>query len=268
MSVDVAVNRAQIVPAIESLSGWIAATIKDLPDTSIPVPGAEWTVGEVGAHVSDAQRLFARIAAGEIVRHGDGTPGSLAHANQNLLTINKQRDGRALAAAIVEQTRNFLANAASVPPSRSFDTPMGRMDTETMYAYMLTHLLMHGFQVSEALKKPIPVERSAVQLTLPFLKYSMPLVVDAKKAGKLRAIYQLKLRGGPKIWVKLDRGIATVHDEKPGRVDCYVSADPVSLLKVALKIKSQWPMIAKGKLFAWGPKPWLGFRFAGLFVPP
>src|SRR5918992_1457565 len=124
--------------------------ISDLPDTTTRIPGADWTVGEVGAHLSDAQRLFSRLAAGETVAHGNGTPGSLAHANEQLLVANRQRDGGALATSIADNTANFLRSAAGLAPSRSFDTPMGRMDTDTMYAYMLTHLMMHGFQLERA----------------------------------------------------------------------------------------------------------------------
>lgn len=268
MSMFVGVDRSKVGPAIESLSGEIAALIKGLPDTGVRVPGADWTVGEVGAHLSDAQRIFSRLASGERVPHGDGTPGSLAHANAQLLAVNRQRDGEALAASIVDHTQNFLRNASALPASRVFDTPMGRMDADTMYAYVLTHLLMHGFQLAGAAGKGLRVGRPTAELALPFIKYALPRVVDKQAAGNLRACYQVMLRGGPKFWVTIDRGEARVYDERPRRVDCYISADPVAFLQVGFRLKSQWPMIARGKLLAWGVKPWLGFRFAGLFLPP
>jgi hypothetical protein len=31
---------------------------------------------------------------------------------------------------------------------------------------------------------------------------------------------------------------------------------------------SQWRAIGTGRLIAWGRKPWLGFRFVGLFFNP
>jgi uncharacterized protein (TIGR03083 family) len=268
VSISVGVDRAKVARAIETLSGRIADMIRDLPDTSTRIPGADWTVGEVGAHLSDAQRLFSRLAAGETVVHGDGTPGSLAHANEQLLVANPQREASALASSIVDNTANFLRSASGLAPSRTFDTPMGRMDTDTMYAYMLTHLMMHGFQLERALHRRLGLERATVHLALPFIKHSMPMIVDTQAGGKLRAVYEVRIRGGSRFWVKLDHGVATVHNEKPGRVDCFISADPVSLLLVGLKLESQWAKIAQGKLLAWGRKPWLGFRFAGLFIPP
>jgi uncharacterized damage-inducible protein DinB len=261
-------DRAKLRQAIESVAGQIAAMIKDLPDTNVPIPKTEWTVGEAAAHMSDAQRLFSRLAAGEQVIHGDGTIASLEQANRGALVANTERNGATLAASIVDHTQSFLRLASAMPPTRAVDTPMGRMDTETMYTYMLTHLLSHGFQIGLALNQSLVVDRSGAELTLPFIKYSLPMIVDKKAAGKLKAIYQVQLRGGPRFWVKLDRGTATVHEQRPGRVDCFISADPVSFLQVGFRLKSQWPLIARGKLFAWGLKPWLGFRFAGLFLPP
>jgi len=261
-------DRAKLGHAIESVSGQIAAMVKDLPDTNIPIPKADWTVGEAAAHVSDAQRLMSRLAAGEQVPHGDGTPGSLEHANRGALAANPERNGATLASSIVDNTQNFLRLASALPASREVISPMGRMDAETLYSYMLTHLLSHGFPMGIALNRPLVVDKSVAELTLPFIKWSMPKIVDTKAAGNLKAIYQVQMRGGPRFWVKLDKGTATVHDKRPGRVDCFISANPLSFIQVGFRFKSQWPQIAQGKLFAWGLKPWLAFRFAGLFLPP
>jgi hypothetical protein len=41
-------------------------------------------------------------------------------------------------------------------------------------------------------------------------------------------------------------------------VDCHTSADAAALLLVAWGRQSQSEAIARGKLLAWGRKPWLG----------
>ena len=46
------------------------------------------------------------------------------------------------------------------------------------------------------------------------------------------------------------------------------TADPAALLMVAWARQSQWHAIARGKLMAWGRKPWLGFRFRSLLRNP
>lgn len=261
-------DRRKVGQAIVSVAGQMAEMIRPLPDTNIPIPKSEWSVGEMAAHISDAQKLFARLTSGEDVRHGDGTVESLAPANRALLNRNQERSGESLANALVNNTQDYLQSAASTPPSKMMVTPMGPMDADTLYTYCLLHLMMHGFPISFALKKNLKVDPATVELTIPFLKHALPVVVNRKAAGKLRAIYKVSMRGGSSFWIKFDRGDVTVHDSKPGRVDCFISADPVSFLLVGFKLKSQWPMIAQGKLFAYGIKPWLGFRFAGLFLPP
>jgi hypothetical protein len=47
-----------------------------------------------------------------------------------------------------------------------------------------------------------------------------------------------------------------------------ISADPAALLLVLYKRRSQWPAIARGKLLAWGRRPWLAFSLAGRFHQP
>ena len=47
-----------------------------------------------------------------------------------------------------------------------------------------------------------------------------------------------------------------------------ISADPVALLFVVYKRRSQWPAIFTGQLVAWGRRPWLAFSFAGRFCRP
>lgn len=261
-------DREKVGRALEAVTTQLAEMIRPLQDTNIPIPKSEWMVGEAAAHISAAQKLFARLASGEDVRHGDGTPESLAHANKAMLVQNPERKGEALATALAANTQDFLRSATPLSSSQVFVTPMGPMDTDTLFTYSLLHLMMHGFPIALALKKKLVVDPAAADLTMPFVRHALPVVVNQKVAGKLRAIYQVQMRGGARFWVKFDRGVVSVHDSKPGRVDCHISADPVSFLLVGFKLKSQWPMIAQGKLFAYGLKPWLGLRFAGMFLPP
>jgi hypothetical protein len=51
-------------------------------------------------------------------------------------------------------------------------------------------------------------------------------------------------------------------------VDCRISADPVAFLLVGYGRVSQWPQIARGKMVAWGRKPWLGVKFRSLLRKP
>ena len=56
--------------------------------------------------------------------------------------------------------------------------------------------------------------------------------------------------------------------DRVGPVDCHISADPVAFLIVAYGRGSQWPPILRGKITAWGRKPWRAFGLMRLLVNP
>ncbi|MCA1696534.1 MAG: hypothetical protein LC749_18430 [Actinobacteria bacterium] len=62
--------------------------------------------------------------------------------------------------------------------------------------------------------------------------------------------------------------ITLIVEPSSRRVDCHISADPVAFLLVVWNRQSQWTAIAKGKLMAWGRKPWLGPQFRPLMRNP
>ena len=53
-----------------------------------------------------------------------------------------------------------------------------------------------------------------------------------------------------------------------GRVDCHLLVDPVAFLLVTWARISQWDAIPKGKLLAWGRKPWMGLKLRSLVKNP
>jgi uncharacterized protein (TIGR03083 family) len=247
----------------------IDALIRKLPDTSVRIPGSNWTVGEAAAHLAITKDWFARLFSGEDqLRYGEGTIDSIAPANARYLGEFNERDGARLADLILERTGTFLQAASAMPSTRMFETPMGRMDALTTTSYMLTHLMMHGGAIAKALRKPYPIDPIHVELALPFVCHSMPLIVDKRAAGRLNACFQLRFRGGSSFAVMVADGEAVVGSLPLRPVDCHIFADPVAFFLVAVGLESQWRLIASGKLMAWGRKPWLAMRVPSLFVTP
>jgi hypothetical protein len=66
----------------------------------------------------------------------------------------------------------------------------------------------------------------------------------------------------------LPQSASAARPRPDGRPDVSISADPAALLLVLYKRRSQWPAIARGKLLAWGRRPWLAFSLAGRFHQP
>lgn len=254
--------------AIRTTAEEIAELLRGAPDTGAPVPGLEWTVGEVAAHLAQANELMAEVAAGRSHRYGDGTPQGIAAANEQALAAFGERAAKPLAAKIVIQAGAYLDAVAELPANETLMTPMGPMNRVVLGSYLLTHMLGHGYDLARALKRPHMVDRERVALALPFMIEAMPRVTDAASTAGLNARYAVRLWGGGRFGVTFTDGTATVGHELPDRPDCTISIEPVTFLLMALGRCSPVGAMARGRVFAWGRKPWLGPRFPEYFTAP
>lgn len=254
--------------AIVSVAERIAGLLRSPADTAVRIPGALWTVGEAAAHLAMANELMAHIAAGRERTHGDGTPGSLAAANADALAAFPERDAAVLAGAIVRDARAFTEAAGKRSADEPVVTPLGPMDLGTLASYLLGHMLGHGYDIAVALRRPHMIDRERVLLTLPFVMAAMPRVVAPRTAAGHHAGYELRLRGGPRFAVTFTDGAVAVTEDLPRRPDCTIVAEPVTFLLIALGRRSSAGALARGKIVAWGRKPWLAPRFPALFTAP
>ncbi|MGW5234932.1 maleylpyruvate isomerase family mycothiol-dependent enzyme [Streptomyces nodosus] len=258
--------------SLRGTAGDIAAVLHGVPDTAVPVPGSEWTLGEAAAHLAQANELMADLAAGRERPYGDGTPQSLAAANARALASFGERRAEPLAALIVEQTERFLeAQARAVADGegdRTLRTPLGPLDRPQLASYLLTHMLGHGHDLARAVGRPSMIDRVRVGRCLPFLRAAMPRVADAGAAAGLTARYTVRLRGGSAFGVTFTDGAVEVTPEPPDHPDCTLLVEPVTFLLMALGRRDRWGAVLRGGVVAWGRRPWLGPRFPTLFTAP
>lgn len=257
-----------LADALRATAEEIAQLLRRAPDTGAAVPGLVWTVGELAAHLAQANELMADVAAGRPRRHGDGTPEGIAAANEQALDAFAERRADPLAAMIVTRTEAYLEAVASHPAEETLLTPMGPMNRVVLGSYLLTHMLGHGFDLARALKRPHMVDRARARLTLPFLLEAMPRVTDAAATAGLNARYAVRLWGGGRFGVTFTDGTATVGHAFPDRPDCTISIEPVTFLLMALGRCSPAGAMARGRVLAWGRRPWLGPRFPEYFTAP
>ncbi|MER6230731.1 MULTISPECIES: maleylpyruvate isomerase family mycothiol-dependent enzyme [Streptomyces] len=257
-----------LADALRATAEEIAQLLRRAPDTGAAVPGLVWTVGELAAHLAQANELMADVAAGRPRRHGDGTPEGIAAANEQALDAFAERRADPLAAMIVTRTEAYLEAVASHPAEETLPTPMGPMNRVVLGSYLLTHMLGHGFDLARALKRPHMVDRARARLTLPFLVEAMPRVTDAAATAGLNARYAVRLWGGGRFGVTFTDGTATVGHAFPDRPDCTISIEPVTFLLMALGRCSPAGAMARGRVLAWGRRPWLGPRFPEYFTAP
>ncbi|MFG3530308.1 maleylpyruvate isomerase family mycothiol-dependent enzyme [Streptomyces sp. NPDC047917] len=278
--------------ALRATAEDIAAVLRGAADTSVPVPRSEWTVGEAAAHLAQANELMADIAAGRERRYGDGTPQSLAAANERGLAEFGERGAGPLAELIVRHTDAYLTacerrSTDSIGTGRgagdgtgdgtgggsggttgTVATPLGPMSQEVLGSYLLTHMLGHGYDLARALGRPHMIDRTRVDLSLPFLITAMPRVTDAAATARLTASYTIRLWGGARFGVTFTDGAVTVTPRPPARPDCTIHIEPVTFFLMALGRIGPNGAMARGRVFARGRRPWLALRFPGLFKAP
>ncbi|MFD9096658.1 maleylpyruvate isomerase family mycothiol-dependent enzyme [Streptomyces collinus] len=258
--------------AIRGTAGDIAALLRGARDTAVPVPGSEWTVGEAAAHLALANELMADLAGGKERPYGDGTPQSLAGANERSLADFTERRAEPLATMITEQAEAFL-DAMARPAADGVEggtptSPLGPMGRDVLASYLLTHMLGHGYDLARALGRPHMIDRARVDLCMPFMRAVMPRVADASATAGLTARYTIRLRGGETFGVSLADGTVRVTAGPPDGSDCTILIEPTAFLLVALGRREPWGAIARGQIVAWGRRPWLAPRFPTLFKAP
>jgi uncharacterized protein (TIGR03083 family) len=237
-------------------------------------------VGEAAAHLAQANELMADIAAGRERRYGDGTPQSLAAANERALAEFGERAAGPLAELIVTHTDAYLravdrsatdstgTGGGTGDAAGTVLTPLGPMSREVLGSYLLTHMLGHGYDLARALGRPHMIDRNRVELSLPFLITAMPRVTDATTTARLTAGYTVRLWGGARFAVTFTDGAVTVTPRPSARPDCTILIEPVTFLLMALGRIGPNGAMARGRVFARGRKPWLALRFPGLFKAP
>ncbi|MFI8291676.1 maleylpyruvate isomerase family mycothiol-dependent enzyme [Streptomyces sp. NPDC085614] len=254
--------------AIRTTAEDIAAVLRTAADTGLPVPRSEWTVGEAAAHLAQANELMADIAAGRARPYGDGTPPGLAAANARALDAFPERGAAPLAEMITDQAAAFLRAIDERAPDDVLDTPLGPMDPAVLGSYLLTHMLGHGYDLAQALRRPHMIDRARVELTLPFMITAMPRVVDPAAVKGLSARFTVRLWGGARFGVTVADDVVHTTARPVERPDCTILTEPVAFLLLGLGRCDPWRAIAGGRALSWGRKPWLGPRFPLLFTAP
>ncbi|WP_442813947.1 maleylpyruvate isomerase family mycothiol-dependent enzyme [Streptomyces sp. NBC_00151] len=246
----------------------LAALLRADADMERRIPGATWSVGEAAAHLALANELMAQLAAGHARPYGDGTPQSLAGANERSLAEFGERRAEPLAAMIVEHADACAASLEEGVLEGPVLTPLGPMSPAELGAYLLTHMLGHGYDLARALGRPHMLDRARVELTLPFLLTAMPRVAEPRNTAGMNARYAIRLWGGGSFGVTLADGVVTVDERPPAGPDCTISIEPVTFLLMALGRQGQVGPLLRGRILVRGRKPWLAPRFPGLFTAP
>ncbi len=252
--------------------------LRSAGDGAAPVKGSNWTVGEVGAHMAVALVAFTLAAQGETdvlapyIPPTDNFAERLRAVTSNTLALEPQRDPRALGDLIERRAEDFLSATAGCPGDRAVATPWygerAHLSVATATAMLVGEQLVHGYDIARTMRAPWPIGHEEARLVIRALTSMLPLVAKPAPAGGADSPYDIRIRGGLRFVVRVDKGKVTVEPSLSEAACCYISADPVAFLLVAYGRASQWGPMAKGKLVAGGRRPWRALRFKQLFFNP
>ncbi|HEX6537843.1 MAG TPA: maleylpyruvate isomerase family mycothiol-dependent enzyme [Candidatus Dormibacteraeota bacterium] len=271
---------ATVRQALRTVGNRTADLIASIDDMERPVPGLDWTVGQVARHVMVAIRGNAASMSGrpeefqQFVPDVEGYSARMAGTISSSLAAEPVRDPKATGEALREAVNALVTQSEQQQPDDAVQTPWYgsgatlpvAMDTRLM----IGELLVHGGDIARGLGRPWPLAKDEVLLVMPAIHAMMPRLFNAAAARNFTGTFRVRLRGGDTIGVRIQRGTIDVAPwgAWAGRADCTLSAEPVAYFLLAYGRKGQWPLIAQGRLLSYGRKPWIALSLRALFVNP
>ena len=263
---DIPIDQGAAARALEAALVRAALLIGGITDTGAGVKRSEWTVRDAAAHLISYASLWAGALRGEKSPIEDMT--RLARVNERLLGAVKERSGRDLADRLRGDYDEVLRLAEELPEDTRVPWHEGiDVDVAGALALALSEVLVHGYDIAEAVGAPWRLTPHDAGLAVAGLSRVLPLGVDQEKAADARVACAFRLRTVPEFAVVVDRGTLTVECPPVSATDCRLSGDPVSYLLVGYGRKPRWRAALRGRLRAGGRNPWLVARLPQLLRP-
>ncbi len=241
-----------------------SALLRSARHPTAPALGT-WDVSEGAAHVSHSIDTTAALA------NGGGNLLDDIWGLASLSGVMVEGEGRRRLDEVADRidagVAAFLAavDGAGGDEARPWLVRGTAMTLSNLTCEVLSELTVHGWDIARAEGVPWPIDASHAALIvqgflLPSLQVLGRSMVDQRTAAGVRARFEIRLRGGGRTWLRFHHGDLSVEANPGGPVDCHLLVDPVAFLLVSWGRTRQWPPILRGRLLAWGRKPWLGLR--------
>lgn len=268
------VDPARARDALASVAPRLTKLIRSVGDPTGHAVGV-WNAGDVAVHLVDAWETLTALSRGAIEPPLRNV-GELAALTTAMVARQSDRDLDALAARIDAAAATFLAATAHATNAdtspwivRGIEVPI-----TVITCHLLNESLVHGDDIARAEGRRWPIERAHAALVLmgflmPVLSRLDPraLVIKERAAG-VHACYDVRLRGGGGVVVRIEDGGMLVEPPSSRRVDCHISADPVALLLLMFSRRGILDLSLRGRLLAWGRRPWLAPKLRTLVRNP
>jgi hypothetical protein len=232
-----------------------------------------WTLPEVACHVSHVIEKDTDALTGRQLPDVELSPTAVADLTRSMLDDDPERDLMLLADRIDALGATFLGLQAD-PPSDAVTWIGGtQLPPYAVACHLLEELLVHGYDAAVAARArwriaPAHAALAIVGAAVPIMAASPESWVKPSDDRHVRARVEFRLRGHERFALELDNGLHVELPPARSRADAYLSADPTGLLLVMLGRQSKWDALVRGKLVAWGRRPWALFTLLRNTSPP
>ena len=259
--------------AVSSMAERVAGLIRSVPDPGVPALGS-WDAGQLAAHMTHVFELDRDLL--DEVPSPLADLAELAHFTGARVGDESVCDLAALATRVEAAAAAFLARAAGMDGSEPRMWLGGaKVTSSTLACHIVSESMVHGLDLARAAGLRWSVEKSDALLA--FEGFICPMyqalgrpefAVDQRRAAGLRACYDVRVRGGSRIFLVFADGGLTIEPPSRRRVDCHISIDPRALMLLSWHRAGLAGPILKGQVVPWGRKPWLAPRLPGLLQLP
>jgi len=267
------VSWAGSLAAVASMASSISRLIRSIPDPASPALGV-WDAGGLAAHITHVFEIDRDLL--------NDVPSPLADlADLAELTQTRVRDEAAsdppALAARVEAAAGAFATAASGLDGTEARMWVGgvKVTASVLACHIVNECMVHGLDLSRAVGRRWPIRREDARLA--FEGFICPMyrslgrpafAVNQARAGGVRALYDIRVRGGGRYFLVFADGGLTIEEPTDRKVDCHLWADPRAIMLLAWHRTGLAGPVLNGQVFPWGRRPWLAFRLPGLFELP
>jgi uncharacterized protein (TIGR03083 family) len=259
------ITSSVLTEALQDSSGRFASLVRSSASLRTPAIG-DWDTGEVAAHIAHVTELDCAIARGEGSTVEDHL--RLGDSWARMLADDPERNPWVLAERIERSANELRDLLTSADLDREVEWHGGiPISMGALGAGLVNEFQIHGLDVARAIERPWTYPQPHALIAIEGLLSLAPYYLDGERSSGFHATYEVRPRGGESAYVRIDDGDASVHPEPPAPVDCRLSIDPVTYVLVAFGRRSTWGAIGAGKVIAWGRRPWLGLKFASMFIP-
>jgi hypothetical protein len=259
--------------AVRTMSERIASLIRSIPDTGAPALGV-WDAGQLAAHLTHVFEVDR-----DLLHERPSPLDDLADLSE--LTRSKVRDEAVRhPATLADRVEAAAAEFLGVAQALSGTEPrmwIGgvKVTASVLACHIVNESMVHGLDLARATGRRWPVGQDHARLA--FEGFVVPMyrslgrpafAVNQERAAGVHACYDVRVRGGGRVFLVFADGGLTMEPPSDRTVDCHLWADARAVMLLAWHRTGLAGPVLRGQVLPWGRRPWLAFRLPGLLQLP